>query len=304
MPQSGRTQAEGARGSAETSADKASHEAKEQNGRDPKVRRSVDDSHSRTRPQAENPMHETVGEPACRRPPGEGTKETGAPKRRQGTPRNRAPGAPRHTALCCLRADGDTDKSLHRELILQTGGGDPDGVPPTQGGPNANKDKPEAEDLSRRGARVKNRLLQPNNKRQAERQAFTVLGRSRCNGEGAAQRRRQGITQRRQAGRFAHPSQGLEWGSSQTLSAGTRCNPIRKEARGRRGRMEASQLAMTGPRRPLVKVALQGGRCKLGNGPSHVSFGIGGSLTVNEQCGGRGKRTQKSHPARRQSHHG
>ena len=68
--------------------------------------------------------------------------------------------------------------------------------------------------------------------------------------------------------------------------------------------MEASQLAMTGPRRPLVKIALQSGRCKLGNGPSHVSFGVGGSLAVNEQCGGRGKRTQNSHPARGQGQHG
>ena len=172
-----------------------------------------------------------------------------------------------------------------------------------QGGPNANEDKPEAQDLSRRSARVKNRLLQPYDERQAEGQAFTVLRRSRCNGESAAQWRRQGITQCGQA-RFAHPSQGLEGGSSQALSAGTRRNPIRKKARRRRGRMEASQLAMTGPRRPLVKIALQGGRCKLGNGPSHVSFGVGGSLAVDEQCGGRGKRRQNSHPARGQSQHG
>ena len=102
--------------------------------------------------------------------------------RRAGNARNQKPKG--HRADGCFGAERGTENGQMSELQMQPVGGNPEKVPPSKGSPDGNQQEAEEQGFGRRGGRMRNTALHPNDKGQRQRQAFPPLGWSRGGGKG------------------------------------------------------------------------------------------------------------------------
>ena len=136
----------------------------------------------------------------------------------------------RHRADGSFGAERGTEDGQVSELQMQPVGGNPEKVPPSKGGPDGNQKEADEKGFGRRGGRIRNTALHPDDKRQRQRQALPPLGRGRGGGKGTDYGKLQAGLKARKARDAGHPGHG------KTKSV-PRC-PVRKVTL-QRGRSEA-----------------------------------------------------------------